>query len=289
MKYLRFVGMVLFCSVFGMSGELASGNRVAFLGDSITGAGWQYPTGYVRLCEAAFRANGLQIDIVPAGKGGDRAADMLARFDRAVLARTPTHLVLSCGVNDVWQEHRSTPLVKFERDVAAMIDRAQQAGIKVTVMTATPIYEDLSLKSNQRLDAYNAVLRRLARDKSCLLADQNAACAAVLRAQRPAPRADSRLLTIDGVHMDYPGDRVMAVTLLKTWGFNAEELARAGRAFDELPYRFLVADSSVRISAAEYRKLKAAAAQKHTTVSRYLEQPFAVALRRAVENELKKP
>ncbi len=36
-----------------------NGESVAFLGDSITQGGWQCPYGYVRMCQAAFKANGF--------------------------------------------------------------------------------------------------------------------------------------------------------------------------------------------------------------------------------------
>ena len=40
---------------------LKSGEKVAFLGDSITAQGWTNPHGYVRLVVAGLQANGVQI------------------------------------------------------------------------------------------------------------------------------------------------------------------------------------------------------------------------------------
>jgi len=62
------------------------GEKIAFLGDSITAQGWTNPHGYVRLVVAGFEANGVKVVPLPAGVGGNRSNDMLARLQRDVLA-----------------------------------------------------------------------------------------------------------------------------------------------------------------------------------------------------------
>src|SRR5581483_2334806 len=85
-------------------------DKVAFLGDSITAQGWGNPAGYVKLVVAAFEANGIKITPVPAGIGGHKSNDMLARVDRDVLSKKPQWMTLSCGVNDVWHGNKGVPL-----------------------------------------------------------------------------------------------------------------------------------------------------------------------------------
>src|SRR5208283_3105429 len=76
--------------------------KVAFLGDSITAQGWGDPAGYIRLVVAGLAANGVEVVPVPAGVGGHKSNDMLARLDNDVLSKKPQWMTLSCGVNDVW-------------------------------------------------------------------------------------------------------------------------------------------------------------------------------------------
>ena len=110
----RFAAAVLCASIFAETAraEIAvkSGEKIAFLGDSITAGGWGSPTGYVRLVMAGLAANGVQAEAVPAGIGGHKSNDMLARLERDVLSKNPQWMTLSCGVNDVWHGKMGVPL-----------------------------------------------------------------------------------------------------------------------------------------------------------------------------------
>ena len=63
--------------------------KVAFLGDSITAQGWTNAHGYVRLVVAGLQVNGVEITPLPAGIGGHKSDDMLARLERDVIAKHP--------------------------------------------------------------------------------------------------------------------------------------------------------------------------------------------------------
>ena len=99
------------------SGQLAlaeiavkSGDKIAFLGDSITQGGWRNATGYVRLVMSGLEANGVKAEAIPAGIGGHKSNDMLARLERDVISKKPQWMTLSCGVNDVWHGKRGIAL-----------------------------------------------------------------------------------------------------------------------------------------------------------------------------------
>ena len=94
-----------------------SGDKIAFLGDSITAGGWGSPTGYVRLVISGLDANGVKVEPLPAGIGGHKSNDMLGRLDRDVLSKKPQWMTLSCGVNDVWHGKNGVAL-----DDAAFMD-----------------------------------------------------------------------------------------------------------------------------------------------------------------------
>jgi len=89
---------------------IQDGQKLAFLGDSITQQGAQNPSGYVRLAVAGLAANGIKVTPVTAGISGHKSNDMLARLEKDVLSKKPAVMTLSCGVNDVWHGSRGVPL-----------------------------------------------------------------------------------------------------------------------------------------------------------------------------------
>jgi lysophospholipase L1-like esterase len=104
-----------------------------------------------------------------------------------------------------------------------IVDRCLAAGIKVLLLTATPIYEDPNSKENQKLAAYNDFLRQLARDKKVLLCDLNEAFMSIYVKKR----SDKNLLTTDGVHMNPRGNRLMAREIFRALGATSQEINRA--------------------------------------------------------------
>src|SRR6185436_702383 len=102
----------LLAFVSSASAEIAvkSGEKIGFLGDSITAGGWSNPAGYVRLVIAGLAANGVNAEPVPAGISGHKSNQMLERLERDVLSKKPQWMTLSCGVNDVWHGKFGVPL-----------------------------------------------------------------------------------------------------------------------------------------------------------------------------------
>lgn len=215
----------------GLRAEIAvkDGQTVAFLGDSITQAGWQSSNGYVRLIVAGLSNNGVQIKPVPAGISGHKSDQMLGRLQRDVLARKPDWMTLSCGVNDVWHGEKGIPLDRYKTNITAIVGQCEQAGVRVMLLTSTPIGENLANANNQKLAAYNDFLRSLAKEKKLPLADLNGDFAAQLK-DRPAD-AKGNSLTSDGVHMNASGNKLMARGVLRAFGLSEEQLARAEKGW----------------------------------------------------------
>ena len=61
----------------------------------------------MKLVIAGLAANGVEVEAAPAGIGGHKSNDMLARLERDVLSKKPQWMTLSCGVNDVWHGVRA--------------------------------------------------------------------------------------------------------------------------------------------------------------------------------------
>jgi lysophospholipase L1-like esterase len=210
---------------------IKDGQKLAFLGDSITQQGWGNPKGYVRLVLAGLATNGINVSSVPAGIGGHKSNQMLERLQRDVLSKNPDWMTLSCGVNDVWHGTNGIPLDQYKTNITAIVERCQAAGVKVLVLTATVITEDLKDANNQKLAAYNDFLRALAKKKKCPLADLNQMFQQVLKANKKP----GLVLTSDGVHMNPEGDKLMAKGILKAFGLKDAQLKKAEEAWAALP------------------------------------------------------
>ena len=107
---------------------LRAGDRIIFLGDSITQAG-AGPKGYVTLIREALREKhkDLNLDVLGAGISGNKVPDLQRRVDRDVIARKPTVVVIYIGINDVWHGEndpaRGTPTDKFEAGLSDIIGK----------------------------------------------------------------------------------------------------------------------------------------------------------------------
>ncbi|HEY0008960.1 MAG TPA: GDSL-type esterase/lipase family protein, partial [Tepidisphaeraceae bacterium] len=179
---------VLFLSPLHTQAEIVvkSGESIAFLGDSITYFGAfakdapyfskENPGGYVRLVASGLATQGIDVTVIPAGIGGNTSTHMLGRLEKDVLSKKPTWMTLSCGVNDVM--HKAVELEEYKKNVTAILDRCEKAGVKVVVLTATQIGLPVTGAANVKLADYNAFLRDTAKARNLLLADVNAAMVA---------------------------------------------------------------------------------------------------------------
>jgi lysophospholipase L1-like esterase len=205
-----------------------TGEKVAFLGDSITQGGWNDPKGYVRLTVAGLKANGVEIEVIPAGISGQKSNQMLERLERDVLSKKPQWMTLSCGVNDVWHGVKGVPLEEYKKNIREIVDKCAEAKVKVVILTATVIKEQLDNADNQKLAAYNDFLRELAKEKQLPLADLNAMFQARIK---EANTPDNKVLTKDGVHMNDAGNEVMAEGVLRAIGVTDAEFAKVKEAW----------------------------------------------------------
>jgi lysophospholipase L1-like esterase len=231
--------------------QVKSGEKIAFLGDSITASGWSNPAGYVRLVMAGLAANGVQAEAIPAGVGGNKSNQMLARLEQDVISKKPQWMALSCGVNDIIGRKGGVPFddaeaaaktyIKYKEDepskgtfvrnVTAMMKQVKAAGIRPVLLTVTVIQEDLNGGDNQTLVHFNDFLRKLGREEKIPVADVNALFQDRLRAVNTP---NVKVLTTDGVHMKVEGNRLMAIGVLRAFGLNKKELGKAEAAWAPL-------------------------------------------------------
>lgn len=110
---------------------------VAF-GDSLTsGPGLRPEQTYPALLQQRITSDGRDYRVINAGVSGDTSSEALVRFDAALVPDTRL-VILAIGANDGL---RGVPVATVERNISAMIERAQARGIVVLLcqMDAPPI------------------------------------------------------------------------------------------------------------------------------------------------------
>ncbi len=207
------------------------GDTIVFLGDSITEAASK-PEGFISLFDLFCGVNGYEVETINAGISGHKSNQMLERLERDVLAHKPDWVVISCGVNDVWHQFKFEPegieLPDYKENMQSIIDRFQEAGVKILLLTATPIYENLNTEENKALQPYNEFLRELADEEDLLLADVNR----TFQNWYKKKMNDKRLMTTDGVHLNPRGNRIMATEILRALGAKNPQIRQATKRWE---------------------------------------------------------
>ena len=67
-----------------------NGDKIVFMGDSITHYGVERSHGYVNLTVQGLAANGINVQWIGRGVPGEKASQMLARFQHDVIDNNPS-------------------------------------------------------------------------------------------------------------------------------------------------------------------------------------------------------
>ncbi|WP_128774054.1 SGNH/GDSL hydrolase family protein [Actinomyces oricola] len=193
--------------------------RLVLTGDSITAWGRADPadphdlgTGYVSLL-ARERLDGLEV--LNTGIGGDRLADLAARWEKDVLALEPDAVSVYIGINDTWRHVDSgldSPVDRFEEEYRSLIEPLAASG--TTTVLVSPFVlpapgEDRDWEGD--LGPRAAAIERLAADTGSRL----------VRLQEPMTRlaaltSPSRV-ALDGVHPTMLGHALIADLWWDAW------------------------------------------------------------------------
>jgi lysophospholipase L1-like esterase len=204
--------------------SLKKGDRIVFLGDSITQGGVS-KKGYVTLVKQSPDKGhaDLGIEVIGAGISGNKVPDLQARLERDVLKKKPTIVVIYIGINDVWHGEkdpsRGTSPEKYEAGLKDVIGRIQKAGSRVLVCTPSVIGEkaDGTNKNDKRLDEYSELSRKVAKELKVPACDLRKAFIDRLKKDNKAGKA-SGVLTGDGVHLNDAGNKLVADAILEALG-----------------------------------------------------------------------
>jgi lysophospholipase L1-like esterase len=228
----RTTGSLLSCLVIGLlpcraDYALRDGDRVVFLGDSITAA-----RRYDRIIEnySLLRFPSRRVRFFNAGKGGDTAAGGLERLERDVFSRGATVAIVAFGTNDIgWgvkadDEHKQ----KYLSGIRGIVEACGKRKVRVFICSE-PI-------TNEEPDkAESGFLQKMC-DEGLELA--RSLGAGTIDIQRPMREVQRRVIAhnarindrakhtnlhvADGVHLNELGHMAMAYAILKGLGAPAE-------------------------------------------------------------------
>ncbi|AGL14267.1 SGNH/GDSL hydrolase family protein [Actinoplanes sp. N902-109] len=203
----------------------SSGQRIVFIGDSITdcgrrGAHKPYGDGYVDLVRSFVTARRPEVKLswLNRGVGGDTVRDLAARWDADAIGTAPDWLSVMIGINDVWhafgsKPRRAVPIDEYATTLRALLRRAVDAtGCRLIVAEPYIIEPDRAEPQRALSDRYCLAAREIAAEFQAVGVRTQDAFDDVLRSTVPADWADDR------IHPHRPGHAVIAQAFLTAIG-----------------------------------------------------------------------
>ncbi len=237
MKFGLF-GAVLSCLFFSTTSGFAAqqfdkGDRVAFIGDSITHGGSYHSNVYLFY---ALRKPDAFFSVYNCGISGDTTPGTNQRFDIDIAVHKPNCATIMLGMNDAWtwlfdgsqtpenQKKFSDNAYKlYEQEFRILLNKLSALNCDVTLITPS-IYDqtaDLKTKNlvgkNDQLQRYSDLIQKLG-DKFDVIDFQNPMLKINEKLQSQNPSAT--IVGQDRVHPGAAGHFVMSYEFLKTQGFD---------------------------------------------------------------------
>ena len=199
-------------------------------GDSVTDVGRQQPqgedispnpgwgAGYVNLVGGWLGAEypELQVRVINQGTSGNQARDLLARWDRDVLAKQPTWITVLIGINDVWRKFDAAHIAEmqvtleaYERDLAAIVEKTLPVTRNLVLMTPYMIEPNRADAMRAEMDRFGAAAKRVAARYGLACLDLQARFDALLQTMHPMQ------FGWDRIHPNIVGHTLIANTFLR--------------------------------------------------------------------------
>ena len=213
------------------------GDRVTFVGNSITDGGHYH--SYIWLYYMTHFPR-MRLWMANCGVGGDTAKEMLARMDDDVLAKEPTVLTFTFGMNDTgYYEYNSSDSAAFARRKLeeagthfALCEEKLRSlkGIR-TVMLGTSPYDqtstfnnDIFARKNDNMQRVIALQKEAAARNGWEFLDLNAPMVRLNTRQQETDPAFT-LIGSDRIHPDNDGHAAMAYLFLEAQGMKGKKVA----------------------------------------------------------------
>lgn len=198
--------------------------KIVFLGDSITQQAEDFEDGFIGL----IRQNLVQdkFELVGKGIGGNKVSDLLTRYKSDVIDLNPDIVFIYIGINDVWHKYdfgTGSDIDLYEKGLRTIISDIKSLGSKIVLCTPTVIgentgdfvlgnqFKDVETmeKMNGDLDTFSEVVRKLSNEYETELLDLRKIFMDYL-AENNINNDAAGILTTDGVHLNYQGNKLIA-------------------------------------------------------------------------------
>lgn len=210
-------------------------DRIVFAGDSVTDMGSVNPVGeglfdnvgrsYVRIIEnmLAVYYPEIKVRVTNSGISGNTSRDLLARFDRDVVALNPDWVSICIGINDVWRQFDSPAIPdshvlpdEYEKNVEDMIMRVKDKVKGIFILSPYIIEPNKEDWMRKRMDEYVEISKKLADKHQCVFVDFQKMYEDYCRIRHSA------YIAWDRIHPNQIGATLMAREFLKKCDFDYE-------------------------------------------------------------------
>jgi lysophospholipase L1-like esterase len=205
---------------------LKDGDRVVFLGDSITAA-----RTYGKIIEdyTLLRFPDRKVGFFNAGQGGDTAAGGLTRLERDVFNRKTTVLIVAFGTNDIgWGALADEPHKrKYLDSIRGIVEQCRKRKVRVFICSAAVTAADPDKSEDSFLQKMCDEGMALARKGGGRTIDVQRAMRSIQKKildynKRTKGKEKVSLHLADGVHLNDLGQLAMAWAILKGLGAPAD-------------------------------------------------------------------
>ena len=215
--------------------KFKAGDRVCFIGDSIThGGGFNYHTQVVLFYATRFPE--MRFDSWNCGLSGDSASGTVRRYAWDIAPLKPTVSSIMLGMNDVWRDNYGKDKTgpEFEAkhkqaidiyvdNMGKLSDTLLKDGSALIFITPS-IYDQTGTQKTNNLYGVNDALKICGDEAAKLAAKHNAGVADFhslmtrINAEVQAKNPDDTIVGGDRVHPGAPGHLLMAYVFLKAQG-----------------------------------------------------------------------
>lgn len=200
-----------------------NGESLVWIGNSIT-----HQCRYSQYIEDYIftRFPDLRLHLHTAGVSGDKAGNVLIRFDRDIARHEPNYATILLGMNDgSYRTFDKAVFETYQKDMLSLLNKLDSIGTKPIIMSPTMFdakqkrstgsYSDESYLNeyNGLLAYYSAWLREVAREKEYRFIDLRASLEKITSEKRKFEK-DFTLIP-DGIHPSPVGLAVMATDIIK--------------------------------------------------------------------------
>ena len=222
-----------------------TGERVVFLGDSITHYGKWWP--YV-WCGYAAQSPEVMPLFISAGFSGDTATGALKRLERDVFSKEPDTVCVMFGMNDVNRrrytaektaadrEGQKKALQTYEQSLDALLAQITERGLRCIVVTPSPYDQtmvnpeagSLNPGCNDGLALAARIAIKLAQKHGCEVVDFHGPMTRI-NAEKQAKNPAATIIGPDRIHPGIEGSKIMAKLFLEAQGVDTAGLESAER------------------------------------------------------------